>query len=583
MDTKAPVTTCPADLTGQTGGNIQPAAVISAGQYSCGGEWSVLPPTVIFECSRVTWTVDFLLADSNGLPPVNGVYVKTAGVGNTQTRVVGTSPAFRYGIDQIARPFRIENLPSGRTWIRYTITDECGNSSQCFTEVDVVDLVPPTPVCDKFSFVAVGQDGMGFAGVLTFDDGSHDNCALDYLKVRRMPNPVDWATLEKNNTIKFSCADIGNDIMVELGAWDKAGNFNSCMVTARVQDNIPPVVIPPGPRTAFCSENFDDLSRFGAPVVTDNCSFDLVETRSDNFEECGLGTIIRTFTATDPYGNSSSATQTITVLNNRPFRSVLSDIIWPQNALNVVGCPDKEVDPNSLPANARRPILADIPCSQVAATYEDIVFQYTEEACIKVLRKWTVIDWCQRNPFIEGSGTWTHTQLIMVNDPTKPTITKGCAPADLTITQTGICEARVQVTAEGTDNCDPTKLVWSYIIDVNNNSTTDFSGNGRVIDRILPYGTHRITWSVRDICNNVQTCNNIFTIVDNKKPTPYCISELVTVIMPTTQNVTIWASDFDLGSTDNCSTGSQLRSAFSTNVNDISRDGYLCNDDRTNY
>lgn len=573
MDTKGPVVTCPADLVNQNDpDNIQLAAVISAGQYSCGAEWSVLPPTVIFECSRVTWDVEFLLADSNGLPPANGVYVKQSG----STRVVGNRPAFRYGIDANARPFRIENLPSGRTWIRYTIIDECENFSYCFTEIDVVDLVPPTPVCDRTSNIAIAADGMGWAGVQTFNDGSHDNCALDYLKVRRMSaNPVAWSELERNNTVKFSCDDIGTEVMVELGVWDKAGNFNSCMVNARVQDNIPPTVIPPADRTANCNEDFTNLSRFGMPTVTDNCTFTLVIDSTDNRGECGTGAIVRRFTATDKHGNVTTRTQNINVINNRPFRSVASDIVWPQNALNFQGCTTTPPLPDALPLGQRRPTLANIACSQVAATYEDIIFQYTEEACLKVLRKWTVIDWCQRNPFVEGSGTWTHTQVIMINNTTgnfRPNITFGCQPSHLTITQVGTCQARVQVTGTATDDCTPAdKLRWSFSIDEGNNGTIDFTGNTRSIDRVLNYGTHRIIWTVRDECNNVGTCTNTFTIVDDKKPTPYCITELVTVIMPTSRNVTIWASDFDLGATDNCSTGTQLRASFSTNVNDISR------------
>jgi hypothetical protein len=568
MDTKGPVVTCPADLVNQTDpNNIQPAAVISAGQFSCGGEWQVLPPTVIFECSRVTWDVEFILADSNGLPPANGVYVKQSGT----TRVVGNRPAFRQGIDPNARPYRIENLPAGRTWIRYTIIDECENFSYCFTEVDVVDQVPPTPVCDRTSNIAIAADGFAWVGVQTFNDGSHDNCALDYFKVRRMEtNPVPWSSLERNNTIKFNCDDIGKEIMVELGVWDKAGNSNSCMVNARIQDNIPPTIIPPADRTANCNEDFTTLTRFGAATVTDNCTFTLMETRDDQRNECGVGIIRRIFTATDSYGNVTTRTQNINVINNNPFRE--QNITWPQN-VTINACTNTPPLPDAIPqANARRPNLGNVACSQVSANYEDIVFQYTEEACIKILRKWTVIDWCQRNPFIEGSGTWTRTQVIMVNNNTLPTITFGCLPAHITSSQVGTCQARVQVTATGTDDCTPAdKLRWSYTIDEDNNGSIDFTGNGPTIDRVMNYGTHRIVWSVRDECNNVRTCTNTFTLRDDKKPTPYCISEIVTVIMPTSRNVTIWASDFDLGATDNCSTGSQLRASFSPNVNDISR------------
>ena len=56
---------------------------------------------------------------------------------------------------------------------------------------------------------------------------------------------------------------------------------------------------------------------------------------------------------------------------------------------------------------------------------------------------------------------------------------------------------------------------------------------------------------------------------DCKKPTPYCLGEITTVIMPGAGTVSIWAKDFDLGSTDNC--GGKLKISFSANVMDTMR------------
>lgn len=553
MDTTNPVITCPPDLIGRPG----TSAVINAKEHGCGGDWTVIPPTVIFDCSSTTWDVSFLLADNNGLPPVNGVYVKVAG----NVQVTGSYPNFR-----------ILNLPSGRTWIKYTVTDICGNSTDCFTEVDVIDNQPPTPVCDKNTIIAIGSEGMANAGVYTFDDGSHDNCELVCLKVRRMDNPVAWNTLACDNQVKFTCDDIGKVIMVELGVWDKVGLFNSCMVEARVQDNIFPTLTAPADVTANCIEDFTTLTRFGTATVTDNCTASLVVESVDLRNECKVGEIRRTFTATDTYGNKTVKVQVITVRNSTPFTA--NDIQWPTNTTLSNACINN-IDPDNLPLASRRPrYLRNVACAQLAADYEDIVFNFTEEACAKVLRKWTVIDWCQTVPGFPLIGTWTSTQVIMINNTVLPTITKGCSTSDLTITQVGVCTANVKVTATATDDCTPVDLLkWSYTIDEGNNGSLEVAaGVGSSIDRNFPYGTHKITWSVRDACNNVRTCNNIFTVADDKKPTPYCISEIITVIMPTSKEVTIWASDFDLGATDNCSTGNQLVSSFSaTNRNDISR------------
>lgn len=566
MDTQPPVVTCPADLTAQpNNGPVTPAAVIPTNQHSCVADWTVIAPIVINDCSQTSWEVSFLLADSDGKAPVNGVYVKKSGA----TEVTGSNGNFR-----------IRNLPSGRTWVRYTITDVCGNFSYCFTEIDVVDNQPPTPVCDKNSIVAIGSDAMAFAGVLTFDDGSHDNCELVCMKIRRMDQLVSWESLACNNQIKFTCDDIGTNktIMVELGVWDKGGLFNSCMVEAKVQDNLFPVLTVPSNTTANCYEDLTDLTRFGTATATDNCSATVSETRNDQLNECGLGTITRTFTATDAFGNKTTKTQVITIGNNRKFNGAAEfptgDIDWP-NTITLNAACITDVTPDKLPDGSARPkYLRNTQCAQLASNYEDIVFNFADNVCVKILRKWTVIDWCQKNPFLPGSGEWSYTQLIMLNNTKAPDIRKGCLPADLTITQVGECKANVKVTATADDDCTPAdKLEWTYVIDENNDNVIEVNnGTGSTIDRNFSYGTHKITWTVKDGCKNARTCSNTFTIRDDKKPTPYCISELVTVIMPTSKEVTIWASDFDKGATDNCSVGNQITASFSaTNRNDISR------------
>lgn len=558
MDTQPPVGTAPADLVNQVG-TITPAAVINVTEHTCTAMWNVLPPIVVYDCSPTTWEVGFKLADSNGQPPANADFVKV----NGSTQVTGTYPNFK-----------IINLPAGRTWVRYKFTDLCGNYSYAFTEIDVVDNEPPTPVCDKNSVIAIPSDGMAFAGVLTFDDGSHDNCALDYLKVRRMDNPVDWSTLDKNNEIKFTCNDVSNTVIVELAVWDKNGASNSCMVEAKVQDNIAPVLEVPGTATAYCYSDLVNLSRFGSATVTDNCSATVRDSIVRDINECNLGYIERWFIAKDKFGNTVKKRQLIKVVNDKPL--TYNDIDWPDTYNTTSSCVSN-LDPDDLSYPYDRPKLkagSPAQCSQLAMSYEDIVFNFADNVCVKILRKWTVIDWCQRNGFDPTSGTFTNTQLIMVNNTVGPVILSGCDNSDLNITQVGDCKANIKVTAVASDDCTPEdNLTWTYTIDFNNDGVVDITnGTGRTINRDFSYGTHKIVWRVEDACKNFTTCPNIFTIDDDKKPTPYCISEIVTVIMPTTKSVTIWASDFDKGATDNCSSGSQITASFSgTNRTDISR------------
>lgn len=506
--------------------------------FVCGGTIDVPPPILVSpECSTWDYTVSYKPADASGNP---FEFATTAGVVRLQNG--------NYRINTVITTFP-------RVWIIYTATDACGNSTEVFTEVDILDTEKPVPVCDKNSVVALGSDGMAFAGVYTFDDGSWDNCGIDYMKVARMDASTCTDHLIFRDSVKFCCSDIGSIVRVVLKVRDLSGNENECMVETEVQDHMAPTWVNfPNDVTIDCAVpvTLTNLTTYGTATATDNCNVTVRDSVSDLRNECGVGEIRRIWTATDNFNNRITRTQRIFVVDQTPF--VRGNITFPTGPVTVNGCTSRPVLPEDLPAGRQRPTWNSDNCAQVAADYEDVIFQYTNEACVKILRKWTVIDWCQRdplNPLLPRS--WSEFQVIMVNNNSGPNITSGHRPEDLIITPVGTCLANVRVTATATDDCtSPADLIWTWALDIDNNGTTDFTGNGSTFNRDMAYGTHRLTWSVKDECGNTTTRPNTFTLVDTKKPTPYCLSDIVTVIMPATQNVAIWASDFDLGSTDNC-------------------------------
>ncbi len=546
MDTRAPAVVC----------KTVPDT-ISSKQHVCGGDYIVPAPTVTDTCGTTTWTVDFLLAGSTT------DYVSESG----NTKVVTA-----------AGKVTITNLPAGLNEIRYTVTDECGNFSYCYSKVFVEDQVAPTPVCDRNSIIAISSNGIGTAGVETLDGGSHDNCSLDYLKMRKMGTSIaSWASLPKNNTLEFNCSDVGKVIIIELGVWDKNGNFNSCMAEVRVQDNFGPTITTLSNRTVPCTTDVTSLTQFGTPTASDNCGATITEeTPVRNLNGCGIGTITRRFTARDADGNTATSTQVITVTNANLFD--ISDIDWPDTYNSSAAC-FPNIEPDRLPrANGYPRFLRDTTCSQLVMAYEDVVFKFQDNVCIKVLRTWTVIDWCQTSILNPNAGVYKNTQLIMLTNVKKPDILTGCAQRDIVITQGLDCGANVKITATAKDDCtDSIDLVWNYTIDEGNNGSIEVAnGVGSKLDRNFPAGTHKVTWTVTDGCRNSSTCNAIFTITDTKKPTPVCREELVTVLMPTTKSVNIWASDFLKEGVDNCSTSDKVVASFSgTNRAAISRT-YTC-------
>ena len=96
----------------------------------------------------------------------------------------------------------------------------------------------------------------------------------------------------------------------------------------------------------------------------------------------------------------------------------------------------------------------------------------------------------------------------------------------------------------------------------------DLNYNTREVDVLLPYGEHYVIYTVEDGCGNVSECGEIVTVIDCKRPTPVCKTGIVTVIMPSTGFINVWAVDFEDKSFDNCTVYENLEFSFSQNIHD---------------
>ncbi len=558
VDDEGPVVTCPADLTS----SISPvlvAGIISADPYTCKGIWNVRPPVSIFDCNATTWTIKIKIADEQGNDPGDSRPFVTQ---DGEAQVTGSYPNFV-----------LTGLPLGRTWVQYIVTDACGNTSECRTEVDVFDTTPPVPVCDEFTVVTLSNNGWAHVFAETFDDGSHDNCGEVTFDVRRMTAGCGASTTNFTPFVQFCCEDVGREVMVELRVRDQFGNTNTCMVVVNTQDKVAPIITCPASVTINCGADTTanvlgrpvfSATPLSTPYFTDNCPNPKMSWRNTGtIDNCGQGVITRTFTVTDNGGRTASCTQTITIRNNTPYTGPVligTGPIW-KNLENkeVDGCMNIDTDP----AKTGKPELGQTPCSQVAYTYEDQVFPFVDGVCFKILRKWTVIDWCKFAPNRDPNGnlyptvptnnvnSWTYTQVIKVSEKVAPVIAV-CAKADTDAFGEN-CNGLVDLKNSATDCTPANQLKWTYVIDPNNDGVAPFI-NGTTSDAsgTYPVGTHKISWTVQDNCGNESKCEFVFRVLDKKKPTPYCLAELTTVVMPSSGSIEIWAKDFDRGSSDNC-------------------------------
>jgi hypothetical protein len=73
----------------------------------------------------------------------------------------------------------------------------------------------------------------------------------------------------------------------------------------------------------------------------------------------------------------------------------------------------------------------------------------------------------------------------------------------------------------------------------------------------LPYGLHKIKWFISDGCGNETVCEYTFLVKDCKAPTVVCKNGLSVNIAPG-GTITLYAPDFLLETTDNCTPSDQL-------------------------
>ncbi|MBK9721361.1 MAG: T9SS type A sorting domain-containing protein [Saprospiraceae bacterium] len=324
---------------------------------------------------------------------------------------------------------------------------------------------------------------------------------------------------------------------------------------------------------------------------------------NDN-RECGQGQITRTVVARGPNGISVTATQIIWVVDCDPFYINRADncdpdddITWPGNctgqATTIAGC-GADISPDN--PLLGRPVVengADDLCALISIEYFDEIFTIEPDACFKVLRKWVVIDWCQYDPSIDPvKGRWEYLQIIKVHDTDKPVVSievGPCEPAVKNATD-NICYGHISIVADATDNCSPLDwLFYDYKIDLYNdgigthqgydfkvgpltrkeyaagrtplfhhNPLADNENNPFEASGTYPIGIHKICWFVEDGCGNIGTLCQLFEVKDCKAPTPYCLTGVITVPMPASKCVTVWAKDLDRGSFDNCTNADDL-------------------------
>ncbi|MDG2247180.1 MAG: hypothetical protein P8L71_12575, partial [Flavobacteriales bacterium] len=182
-------------------------------------------------------------------------------------------------------PYTVE-----RTW---TAVDPCGNETSCVQTITIEDTVAPV-LSGEDSMVTIECD----ASTQIVPPTATDNCD-------------DQVSISMNTeTIPGDCANEWTEVYTWT-AMDECGNTDVRTFTVNYEDTTAPVLIGvPADDTIDCEAPVPSA----IVVATDNCDNDVpvALTAETNYFDCGYE-IVRTWTATDDCGNTTSMSQTLTV------------------------------------------------------------------------------------------------------------------------------------------------------------------------------------------------------------------------------------------------------------------------------
>ncbi len=381
------------------------------------------------------------------------------------------------------------------------------------------------------------------------------------------------------NIYEISGSYIGQYLTVKIR--DKVYK-NTCWGQIFIEDKLAPVFnCPSTPVTVFCSAN---LANVPPPTVTDNCDpnpiVSLVGQQIIDNDICGDGiyTVRRTYKATDNHGNmSANCVQNINL--TRPPVDFPDDITW--------SCTQYSAHPNIVNATTLHPTIVDVdPVEQgidVSPSLPDTTLAHTGSgvvnvslstickysvlksdqtvgicgASFKIIRTWTVLDWCTGDIITTGVGGEDNVQVIKIADKVAPTITR--APFNVSINVPAAypqpCKSTgILLPPTIADNCNAvTVQIITTIGEAIYLNGVDGKNGGTIPAPGLGIGINQVTYIATDACGNSTTIIVPVTVLDDVTPTAVCVS-FTEVDLPSGANptATVLANVFNTGSTDNC-------------------------------
>ena len=350
----------------------------------------------------------------------------------------------------------------------FIVTDACGNMADAQQIISVRDIEAP-----EFTFVPADYITECSEDLILEDATASDICSE--------------LTIEISNEILEGVSAGNYTVVRTFTATDDAGNSTSAQQTITVQDTTSPEFTSvPSDYTSECS---DDLILDDA-TASDNCGEVTIDVSSETIagDAAGNYTVVRTFTATDDAGNSTSAQQTITVQDTTApeFIFVPSD--------DVVECTEEWPEEMATASDNCGIVTIEVSADTT----------FTECGLIAIERTFTATD--------DANNATQVVQILTQVDTQGPAFTNLVANVTLSCS-----ESLSQI---------PIPTAIDLCSEITNLSWTDVGFSGGCT---LPTSAFIRTYTAEDACDNVSQTEQIIVLIDQEAPSWLSLPEDVTI------------------------------------------------------
>ncbi|MBP8791833.1 MAG: HYR domain-containing protein, partial [Lutibacter sp.] len=321
---------------------------------------------------------------------------------------------------------------------------------------------------------------------------------------------------------------------------------NDCSFYVFVNDNEKPVITPPADVTTTninyrCTATGVDL---GTPITTDNCGvLEVWNNQNNNTFPLGVNTV--TWWVRDIHGNTASATQKVTVVDDDAptFNCVASICREVDEGKDYYTVFDHEFKPYNIYDCSGYTITNNINNSSSLVGYQ------FPKGTTEII--WTITDKVLPTPNVS-----TCTTTITINNDDPPSVT--CRGNQTKNTDTNVCTYTVKGTEFDISTTSGTTLTYTL------SGATTATGNSSLASQVFNKGTTTVSWTATNGANNNVCCTYNVYVYDNQDPVvtwPANVIVDVDTESCTATNVVVGTPT----ATDNCDAPAQINYTKSTN------------------